>query len=123
MKWKILDWTVLLFSVVLSAFSLFWNRIPRTADTLLYVKSSEGEWYYGLDEDRDLEIPGPLGITLIRIEDHQVRVEDSPCENKTCVSHGALVRSGDWNACLPNQVFLSMEGASPSDGGTDDQTF
>ncbi len=68
-----------------------------------------GETYiYMLNTDRTIEVEGPLGITKIKILDSEVFVEDSPCRDKLCVQASPLNKSGEWNACLPNKVFIRI---------------
>ena len=52
-----------------------------------------------------------LIVTAGRTEYGQARFLDSPCSNRICVQSPPLWREGDWAACLPNQVFLRIEGA------------
>ena len=61
-----------------------------------------------LDTDRTIEIPGPLGITTVRIADSEVFVEDSPCRDKLCVQASPLKKPGEWNACMPNKIFIRI---------------
>ena len=68
-----------------------------------------------IDEARTVSIPGVLGNTLVKIEDGMAFILDSPCPNKTCISAAPLRKSGDWNACLPNKVFLHIEGNDTGD--------
>ena len=39
----------------------------------------------------------------------------SPCSGQTCVAAGALHKNGQWTACLPNRVFILIEGAEGED--------
>ena len=75
-------------------------------------ESPEGKWVYPLTETRTVVIPGAIGTTIIRIENNTAFISDSPCPNKTCVNAAALKKAGDWNACLPNRVFLHIEGST-----------
>jgi hypothetical protein len=59
-----------------------------------------------LDEDRTVAVEGPLGKTLIEIENQRVRVTDSPCRNKLCIQQG-WVGSGTI-ICLPNRVVITV---------------
>jgi hypothetical protein len=45
-------------------------------------------------------------------------VLDSPCPDKICVAAGAIVRTGQFIACLPNRVSVTLEGRDdpPTDG-------
>lgn len=77
----------------------------------LIVKSPQGEWIYPLDTDKEIFIQGALGITEINIKNGEAGIKDSACPHKTCTQHGGLKNPGDWNACLPNKVFLYIEGS------------
>ena len=74
------------------------------------IKGRDGEWVYPLSTERVLRVAGPLGDTVIEIRGKSLRVEDSPCPNKTCVAAGSIDRPGQWLACLPNQVIARIEG-------------
>ena len=62
-----------------------------------------------LDEDRTINVPGPLGTTVVEIRDDRVRVPDSPCPNKVCVSQGWVERPGETIVCLPNRVSITVK--------------
>jgi hypothetical protein len=85
----------------------------------LHITSAEGSWIYPLTEERVIEVNGPLGVTTVVIEDESVRVLDSPCPHKHCIQRGAITSPGHWNACLPNRVFLKIEGKSIAPKGTE----
>ncbi|HUX11749.1 MAG TPA: NusG domain II-containing protein [Spirochaetia bacterium] len=91
-------------------------------------KSSEvsiqanGQYYlYPLDQDTEFSVSGPIGETTIQIRSHAVRVVSSPCRDKICIAAGWLSHSGQWTACLPNRVFVRVEGGDPAP--VDAQTF
>jgi hypothetical protein len=62
-----------------------------------------------LDEDRIINVPGPLGKTTVEIKGGRVRVLDSPCPNKTCVSQGWVEGPGETIVCLPNRVSITVK--------------
>jgi hypothetical protein len=68
------------------------------------------QWIYPLDAEATVRIPGPLGETVVEIEDGSVRVISSPCPEKICVKTGRISKPGQWIACLPNRVFISIQG-------------
>jgi hypothetical protein len=39
-----------------------------------------------------------------------VQVISSPCPEKICVKTGRISKPGQWIACLPNRVFISIRG-------------
>jgi len=122
MKWKALDWLLLCICLAITLFSFWWVQSRQEGTRTLYIKTQEGEWYYSLDDDKDLHFHGPLGDTTIEIHQGNVKVLDSPCRNKICINASPLNEIGDWNACLPNQIFLSIQGQAKT-GGLDDQTY
>lgn len=63
-----------------------------------------------LDQDKQLQIEGALGISTIEIKDRQVRFVDSPCQGKQCISTGWLHKDGQLAACLPNGVTVQIIG-------------
>jgi hypothetical protein len=65
---------------------------------------------YPLGADRTVTVSGPLGDTVVEIRGGQARVLSSPCAEKICVRSGAIARPGQWIACLPNRVFLDVQG-------------
>ncbi|CEM62267.1 hypothetical protein DWQ65_08975 [Treponema phagedenis] len=107
---KIFD--VVLLALVLTVvfwvgFFIYGNK--EKAPELL-IESPNGKWIYSLAENRKIAIPGILGNTEIEIKNGAASVLSSPCTNKTCVARPPLQKHGDWNACMPNQVFLRIEG-------------
>ncbi len=86
------------------------------------VENDEGTFLYPLDQDRLVRVSGPLGETVVEIEDGRVHVHESPCRDKICIAAGWLDTTGQWTACLPNRVFVRVEGGESEDG-VDAQTF
>jgi len=74
------------------------------------AQGAEQQWIYPLDAELTLRVPGPLGETVVVIEDGAVRVISSPCPEKICVKTGRISKPGQWIACLPNRVFISIQG-------------
>lgn len=76
------------------------------------VVEVEGKKVYELplSEERDLAVSGPLGETVIKVEDGSVWVVDSPCPLKLCVKTGRIARTNEMIVCLPNKVVVTIEG-------------
>jgi hypothetical protein len=123
-KTKPADIIIIILSVVLIVF-LFISTYSQTQDSVeLLVRVDNESWRFTLEEDRILHIPGPLGETEIHIQDGEIFVEDSPCVSKICVAAGKIKRPGQWIVCLPNHVFISIEGTVESGiGEVDDIVF
>jgi len=84
--------------------------ILQNGPQTVYLKTAHEEYYYSLDQDKELHLTGPLGETVVCIADGKVWIRESACPEKLCVKSGPISQSGSWVACLPNQVFVSIEG-------------
>jgi len=121
---KVLD--IIIIFITLTVILLFSVRVysQPSENKHVIVEAEENTWMYDLDQDRTVMIPGPLGETEVVIEEGAVHVHDSPCRNKICVSTGSIRRSGQWIICLPNDVFIRIEGTEAADDGqVDDIAF
>jgi len=61
-----------------------------------------------LTRNAEFEIEGPLGISVIVVENGKARFSVAPCQGKQCVRSGWLERNGTFAACLPNRVSLFL---------------
>ncbi|MBU0956536.1 MAG: NusG domain II-containing protein [Spirochaetes bacterium] len=87
-----------------------WLVYAGPAAARLVVQAGGVDYIYPLSENRIIEVPGPLGVTKIEIKDKAARIVESPCNNKTCISAGWQQGTGSWSACLPNTVFMRIDG-------------
>ena len=105
--------------IIIGLFSYFAYSSPGN-NIEVSVQTSEGRWIFPLEEEGTYRFNGPLGETVVEIEDGSVRVLSSPCREQICVATGKISRPGTWIACLPNQVFIRLEGTDEEevDAGT-----
>ena len=59
---------------------------------------------------KQIEVPGPLGTTLIAVEPGRARVVSDPGPRQYCVKQGWLIRPGEIAICAPNRVSLQITG-------------
>jgi hypothetical protein len=65
---------------------------------------------YPLDAARRIDVPGPLGTTVVEIQPGRARVLSDPGPRQYCVRQGWLARSGAVAICAPNHVSLLLLG-------------
>ncbi len=117
------DIAILAVSIAIIVFSLG-TYTNFSGEPQVHVRTDNGEFIYDLTVDSFATFTGPVGETSIEIKDGKVHVHDSDCRNKVCISAGWVSRVGDWIICLPNNVFLLIEGViAESEGGVDDTAF
>ena len=99
---------VLFSALVLLSFSgiiLLKMALPESLTVKIEV---DGKPVYLLpvDKDRIVSVEGPEGRTTVEIKERKVRINESPCRNKLCISEG-WIRSGVI-VCLPNRVIVTV---------------
>ena len=102
------DWLVIVCSsiIVILLFQLLWVHTPATKLRIRLQNSVYGE--FSLNQNKQLQIQGKLGVTLIQIQNGQARFVQSPCNNQYCVHQGWLKTAGQASICLPNQISLEL---------------
>lgn len=105
------DWlTVLLgsISVVLLALKLWSGDLADKA-----IIRSGGKIFREapLSPDQRIEVRGPLGISIITIQNRKVRITSDPSPRQYCVRQGWLQQAGEIALCLPNQVSVELAGS------------
>ena len=104
------DVVVIILALALTGFSAWSVYLNPRNTTQVLIDGNGRRWVFPLDAEETIKVPGPLGNTVVRIHDNQAWVESSPCDNQICVAAGRLHRHGDFAACLPNKVFVMIEG-------------
>ena len=111
---KLLDVAALLCSAGVAAAVTGWVLGARRGRPIIRVTSADAAWLLQPDTDQVLEVAGPLGNNRVVVRDGSVFVESAPCANQICVKTGQVSRPGQWIACLPNRVFVAVEGGGES---------
>lgn len=92
---------------VLSAIKLLQAGVP---DRVVVRAGGEVFATLPLSASRMLEVPGPLGVTVVEVQPGRARVASDPGLRQYCVLQGWLHRAGSVAICAPNQVSVSLAG-------------
>ncbi len=104
------DWLVALGGAALVAVLMQHVWLAGPADHVLVRQGGHVFCVAGLLADREIVVPGPLGLTRIRIAGRRARVESDPGPRQLCVRQGWISRPGEAAICLPNQVSVEIVG-------------
>lgn len=106
------DYGVVAFALVLLPWLYLAYWTGGEPGDLVQIRDASGrEITLPLGEDRDVEVAGPLGPSVIEVRDGAARFATSPCQGKLCIHAGWLRTGGDFIACLPNRVSLAVAAA------------
>jgi hypothetical protein len=110
-----------------ASFPLAWQA--GIAEKAIVRRGGEVFSELDLSRNRRLEVPGPLGITTVVVDQRRVRVASDPGPRQYCVRQGWLARPGEIAICAPNQVSVEVRGASrptirwPTEPGRQERWF
>lgn len=107
---KAADFVILILNIAVIVLLSFYVYSENRGEATVLIEAEGDEWIFPLGEDRIEHIHGIMGDTIVEISDGRVRIADSPCPDKLCVQMGWLENNNDWAACLPNGVFILVEG-------------
>jgi len=113
------DLVIILLAAGLTVFSAYTAYIKPQAVSRVMIRGQGLKWSFPLGAEETVNVPGPLGTTVVRIHKESAWVESSPCNNQSCVAQGHLKQQGAWAACLPNGVFLMIEGSDETGNAPD----
>ena len=63
-----------------------------------------------LDRNDVRDVQGPLGKTVINVQNGAVFINESACHNKICLNMGRIRYAGEVIVCIPNRVFVTIKG-------------
>ena len=82
-----------------------------------YIKIEDGTrkvFVFSLESNVEKKIGGPLGDTIIVIQNNKARIQASPCNKKYCIHQGWVNKINETIVCIPNKISLSIIGKTPS---------
>ncbi len=106
---KPLDYVAVCIALLLVAISLYYMLSNRNTGARAILATTQGEWVYDLSSNVTFGAEGPLGVSIITLQDGHAFFVSSPCDNQICVQSHPIQHNGSFIACLPNQIFVRIE--------------
>jgi hypothetical protein len=103
--------TVIAGAITLASAFFVYGGANSEIKVKINAQEKNESWEFPLRSDETLSAGGPLGETVVEIKNGRTRIISSPCENKICISMGAIDSAGHFVACLPNRVIVTIEGS------------
>ncbi len=104
------DWLVLLCGALLTAWLAHALWQGGAADRAIIRSGGKIFREVPLSRDQQIEVPGPLGTSIITIEKRRARISSDPSPRQYCVRQGWLQQAGEIAICLPNEVSVELTG-------------
>lgn len=115
LKWG--DFVLLILLLSTAALSLSHLYSSNQGKLQVEILQKNKKFYYPLDENREIDLfdEHKNQVMKILIADDQIWVAESNCSRQLCVLRGPISEANQWIACLPNQVFIRLQGDGPAD--------
>jgi hypothetical protein len=104
------DFVVFVLALGVLIFSAVRVYSGSSVSATVTIQAGGERWVFPLEGETVFTAPGPLGDTVVELRGKSARILSSPCTNQTCIAQGAIHRHGQWLACLPNRVMVSISG-------------
>ncbi len=117
---------ILIVAVITAFFTVqYWQ--PNQADSLAQGSSYanitlDGQLYRRVElteQSQEIEIQTERGYDLLQISDFGIRVIESDCPQKICMTYGQIDQSGEVIVCLPNRMLIEIDGWDHQDNEID----
>lgn len=105
------DWLTLLLGAVCVMLLTFKLWSGELADKAIIRSGGKIFQTVPLSHNQQIEVPGPLGISIISILNRKARIASDPGPRQYCVRQGWLQQAGEIALCLPNQVSVELVGS------------
>jgi len=109
-RFKIGDLVIIAAVVIFILLFFYRNVLSKPAGRRVEITAQAYENTFFLDEDRVVEVEGPLGITEVVISEGEAWVRSSPCREKICIKMGRVKRVSEQVVCIPNRVVVEVVG-------------
>lgn len=108
------DWLMLVLAAIGCGFLLpvLWRG--DIAEKAVIKRDGEVVAEVGLNLARKIDVVGPLGTTVIEVQQGRARVLSDPGPRQYCVQQGWLTRANAIAICAPNHVSLFIAGRNRS---------
>lgn len=92
-----------------------WTFINVKPSRYAQIKNFKGnEYIVDLSISRVFHVFGINNVTF-EVRDNEIAFVDSDCPDKTCIRQGFIGNSGEYAACLPNRLILTIMSGGNND--------
>jgi len=108
-RWRLKPLDIPLFILISAGAVIPWT-LPEEPGAVVVIVHPGGELRISLEEERTVSLEGPVGETVVRIENGRAWVVHSDCPHKICMKMGRIDSAGETVWCIPNGVGIRIEG-------------
>lgn len=95
--------------VLLAAVIYFATRGGSGRTAVIQYGDPQQTMRVALSQDADYDLDSNGYTVHLQVRDGTIAFVDSPCPDHLCEGFGRLSREGDWAACMPAHVSVTVE--------------
>ena len=107
------DWLLIGILLLLWALLAHWCWQQPAATRVRIFQDGKVFAELDLNAARTLQVPGPLGLTVVEVASGKARIARDPSPRQYCVREGWLTQAGQSAICLPNRTSIELSGNQP----------
>lgn len=105
------DKILIVVFLVLAGMSLIaLNRLQQPGSMVIIEVAEKVLYQVNINEPQELTVTGPIGETMIKIDEGAAQVTQSDCPEKICIKTGKIRHEGEIIVCVPNRVVIRING-------------
>ena len=108
---------ILIISVLLLAVALLGiqKAYGSSGNTVTVTANHKVYGTFSLDQDKTIQIKNESGMNIVRIQNHEVWMEEADCPDGYCMEQGHISHSHQTLVCLPHKLVVEISNASENE--------
>lgn len=105
---------ILIICVLLLAVTLLGiqKAYGSSGDTVTITVNQKVYGTYNLNQDKTIQIKNESGTNIVRIQNHEVWMEEADCPDGYCMEQGHISQSHQTLVCLPHKLVVEVSDTS-----------
>lgn len=115
------DITIVALIIIVLAWFIFSSLTKNgsEAEAAFATISVDGQFYDKVkltEEPYEIEIKTDHGYNLLKVSNYGIEMIESDCPDHICIGFGHIHNTSENIVCLPNKVFVEIEGNDSEEG-------
>ena len=108
---------ILIISVLLLAVALLGiqKAYGSSGNTVTVTVNHKVYGTFSLDQDKTIQIKNEYGMNIVRIQNHEVWMEEADCPDGYCMEQGHISHSHQILVCLPHKLVVEISNDSENE--------
>lgn len=112
---KIGDYVIIVLILFFSVVSWVIGVNGKSGSSAIILTDGKEFVAFSLKQNQRINVPGPLGISVVEVKNGHVSMMSSPCPHQLCVRMGSISKKNAMIVCVPNRVLIKIPSYSSNE--------